>query len=391
RLDAETASMIWSTFVRNQPQTTREQKVAKLYSTMLIYLRTEIAFLSYMTSVHFKNFFRDKDFSSKSIFNDFLDYASQLKDFWRDIKNGNGYLQDFLAEAIEKNLPTNYGDEYEAFRTQSIAMSGIEESINFVSVRPHMLMLSYFLGKFEGEFERFVWWLNSYVTIDLSGLILSLLNGKIEDLWFDYGVPSSGINSYEVFHTFDYWIRSDVLSNYSKVSQTIDGVETSIVSEDTFFTFLVEKYLNSETSDLETMLSSFNKQTEETVAQFHDRCLNPETAQYIGTDDLQKRVFFFRENYINNFTTPNRKGVLTDRLKKLRTEFQLKMKKVDTFLNLLTHYDQNPPVRLDQLTTQESKDREETRRANIRISIQKLEEKKAQLITMRNTALANGY
>ncbi len=398
QLKTEMASVIWDVLDKNQKMKSTSEKVERLYQTVNQYLRVEIAYMSLMTNLHFQDFFQTREFSSKDIFPGFLAHASTLKSDWRGIKDNADRILIFLEDSIESKFVKKFGPDFEEFQRQKIALKGMKSEINYVSVWPHMMMLSYFLARFEGTVEVFIWWLGKKVNLDLSSLIVNLLEGQLGSPWFDYGDPTQGLSKYQVIHAFDFWVRTDVMASYKNVAENVDGESVSLVNEDVFFDLLLEKYLFKDKKEFEDASKGLSSISDSVFDDLYKRCYaGAGPTQFIDPEEFATFTYLdikesSMDKIIKGFTKSGGNSIsLSDMVDKARSEFSSKIKLMNSFLAVLKHYRSHPPVNLDRITDENLKNREIERRAKINSGIEKMEARLGELVQIRNEFLKRAY
>ncbi|NQZ00403.1 MAG: hypothetical protein HRT45_07000 [Bdellovibrionales bacterium] len=408
RLSIENATLIWNQHLAYttapagaEESSARGRHAALLYREMNVYLRNEIAFLALKSNEHFRDFFDNRTFNSKDILKTFVSHSRILSTSWRDLKDGADRLLLFIEDAMERELTSRSGIEYENFQTQKTNLKSIDKSINLVSVLPHMLMLSYFLGKFDGKAEVYIWWLRETKQIPLDGLIKRLISGDEKNIWLDYGDPNQNITHYLMLHVFDFWARTDVIASYATVEEETDGEETALVSENAFFDFLIDKYIKEELDQIETGISMLNRVTDSKVDDFLSRCARPDQRQTIQADAFVTQTLIDTSaSFFTDMYTPLRTGMI-ERVKEVREKFQPKLQAIESFRNTVQFHRDNPPVNLTQLEQEAAAleegpdkdklqaviDREVTRRTNVDVALDNLDRRILELQSSRNEFL----
>ncbi|MEO0334884.1 MAG: hypothetical protein AAF202_00710, partial [Pseudomonadota bacterium] len=355
RLSIENATLIWNKYLENQivhqgEHSTRGELAQALYVTMNSYLRNEIAYLALRSNEHFRDFFENRSFNSKDILKTFVSHARILSTRWRELKDGSDRLLLFIEDSLEREFTDRASQDYENFQTQKSNLKSVDKAINLVSVLPHMLMLSYFLVKFDGKAEIYIWWLRDTREITLAGLVKRLLTGAEKDVWLDYGDPNQTITHYLMIHAFDFWVRTDVMASYASVTEETDSEgESSIVNEETFFNTIIDKYIKEDADGIEEGITDFNTLTDAAVSNFHSRCRFANQSQTMAPDSFVKSTYLdTKAAFFTDMYAPIRKGALSE-VRSARISFEPKFKTIRTFRATLQLYKDNPVVDLAAL------------------------------------------
>jgi hypothetical protein len=264
-----------------------------------------------------------------------------------------------------------------------------------------MLMLSYFLGKFDGQAEVYIWWLRQTRQISLDGLIKRLISGQERNIWLDYGDPNQNITHYLMLHVFDFWAKTDVIASYATVQEEGDDENSSLVSENEFFNFLIDKYIKEDLDQIEDGISDLNRITESKIDDFFNRCVLADQRQTIQAEAFVQQTFIdTNASFFTDLYTPMRTGIVS-KVQSVRESFQPKLQAIVSFRDTVQNYRDNPPVDLESLQTEAAGledgaekeqlqaviQREITRRANIDIALANLDSRILDLQTTRNVFL----